>query len=56
MTDAADPCKRLDSDLEPAQAKLRTHPYLAAMEERRVARGKLRLFAAEQHHIINSDL
>lgn len=42
--------------LQPVEAKLFAHPYLAAVEEGRIAREKLRLFAGEQYSIIISDL
>jgi pyrroloquinoline quinone (PQQ) biosynthesis protein C len=42
--------------LQPVEAKLFAHPYLAAVEEGRIAREKLRLFAGEQYQIIISDL
>ncbi len=44
------------TELEPVAAKLKAHPYLTALEEGRLRREQLRLFAGEQYHIINSDL
>ncbi len=44
------------TELQPVAEKLKTHPYLIAFEEARLARERLRLFAGEQYHIINSDL
>ena len=44
------------AQLKVVEDKLLAHPYLSAIEEGRIAREKLRLFAGEQYHIINSDL
>ena len=38
------------------EARLKTHPYLAALEVRRIANERLRHFAEQRHHIIESDL
>ncbi len=35
---------------------IRQHPYLQAVEARRVDRGGLAIFAGQQRHIIESDL
>ncbi|MBI3091772.1 MAG: transcriptional regulator [Candidatus Tectomicrobia bacterium] len=43
-------------ELAETEAKLRRHPYVAALEEGRIARPRLRLFAGEQFHIISGDL
>ena len=40
----------------PVEARIRQHPYLQALEGRRVDRGKLVIFAGQQRHIIESDL
>jgi hypothetical protein len=42
--------------LGPLEEKIRSHPYLADLEGKKVGREKLRFFAGEQHHIITSDL
>jgi pyrroloquinoline quinone (PQQ) biosynthesis protein C len=44
------------ADLQPVEERLLAHPYLAALEEARIPREKLRLFAGEQYAIIGSDL
>ena len=38
------------------EERIRCHPYLEALEARRVEKGKLALFAGQQCHIIESDL
>ncbi len=38
------------------EERIRRHPYLQALEARRVDRGKLAIFASQQRHIIASDL
>ncbi|HBX43295.1 MAG TPA: hypothetical protein DEH27_05650, partial [Deltaproteobacteria bacterium] len=38
------------------EERIRRHPYLDALEARRVEKGKLGLFAGQQVHIIESDL
>lgn len=38
------------------EERIRRHPYLEALEARRVEKGKLALFAGQQCHIIDSDL
>jgi len=43
-------------DLESVHEKLLRHPYLHALEEGKIKRDKLRLFAGEQYTIIQSDL
>jgi len=40
----------------PLGERIRQHPYLRALEARRVDRAKLAIFAGQQHHIIESDL
>lgn len=56
MTDASRLIGDVRAQLKPLEAKLLAHPYLSALEEGRLPREKLRLFAGEQYHIINSDL
>jgi len=43
-------------DIAPVDARIRQHPYLGALEARKVDRGKLAIFAGQQRHIIESDL
>jgi pyrroloquinoline quinone (PQQ) biosynthesis protein C len=38
------------------EERIRLHPYVEALEKRRVGKGKLALFAGQQQHIIESDL
>ncbi len=38
------------------EERILSHPYLEALEARRVEKGKLALFAGQQYHIIGSDL
>ncbi len=38
------------------EQRIRNHPFLAALEEARVPRERLALFAGQQRHIIESDL
>ncbi len=40
----------------PLGERIRQHPYLRALEARRVDQMKLAIFAGQQHHIIESDL
>ncbi len=42
--------------MELLEERIRRHPYLQALEARRVDRGKLAVFAGQQRHIIASDL
>lgn len=44
------------AQLKEVAEKLFTHPYLDALEEARIPKEKLHLFAGEQYNIINSDL
>jgi len=36
--------------------KIRKHPYIAALEAGEIKRGRLKIFAEEQYHIISSDV
>ena len=56
MADVRELIAETRAQLKPVEDKLLAHPYLAALEEGRIPRGKLRLFAGEQYYIINSDL
>jgi pyrroloquinoline quinone (PQQ) biosynthesis protein C len=42
--------------LAPLEERIRQHPYLTALEEGRLPRERLRLFAGEQYTILGSDL
>jgi hypothetical protein len=42
--------------IAPVEERIRQHPYLQALEGRRVARSALAIFAGQQRHIIESDL
>ncbi len=42
--------------MAPLEERIRRHPYLQALEARRLNRGKLAIFATQQRHIIASDL
>ncbi|MCR4308788.1 MAG: transcriptional regulator [Deltaproteobacteria bacterium] len=56
----ADRARQLLDEARKAMAstemRIRRHPYLEALEARRVEKGKLALFAGQQCHIIESDL
>jgi thiaminase len=56
MTDARELMAKARAQSKPVEDQLLGHPYLAALEEGRLQREKLRLFAGEQYYIINSDL
>jgi thiaminase len=56
MFDALQLVEQIRSDLRPLEAKISCHPYLKALEEGRVQRDLLKVFAGQQHHIISSDL
>lgn len=56
MADARELIAEMRVQLKGVEDKLFAHPYLSAVEEGRINREKLRLFAGEQYHIINSDL
>lgn len=43
-------------ELQPLNARILNHPYLQALQAGRIEREWLRLFAAQQTHIIESDL
>jgi len=56
VTDARELIAETRAQLKAVEDKLFAHPYLSAVEEGRINREKLRLFAGEQYYIINSDL
>jgi pyrroloquinoline quinone (PQQ) biosynthesis protein C len=56
MTDAKTVIAGIRQDLQPVTEQLLRHPYVQALEEGKIGREKLRLFAGEQYSIIASDL
>lgn len=56
MSDALSLVAHIRSDLKHLEAKISGHPYLKALEENRVHPDSLKVFVAQQHHIISSDL
>ena len=56
MADARELIAETRAQLKAVVDKLFAHPYLSAVEEGRITKEKLRLFAGEQYYIINSDL
>jgi thiaminase len=46
----------LHHELEATETKLRTHPYVAAVQRGDIPREKLRYIVAEEYHIVSSDL
>jgi pyrroloquinoline quinone (PQQ) biosynthesis protein C len=56
MPDARQLTAETREQLKAVEEQLVSHPYLAALEEGRVDREKLRLFAGEQYYVISSDL
>ena len=56
MSSANQLIAKIRTDLEVLERKIVGHPYLSAIEEGRVPRDLLKLFAGQQHHIISSDL
>src|SRR5713226_8830419 len=47
---------KIQQELQPVNEQLLRHPYVQALEEGKIGREKLRLFAGEQYTIIGSDL
>jgi thiaminase len=56
MVDVKDLIEEMRRDLQPVKEQLLRHPYVQALEEGKIGREKLRLFAGEQYAIIESDL
>ena len=56
MSNAEQLVIEIRAQLKEVAEKLFTHPYLDALEEARIPKEKLHLFAGEQYNIINSDL
>lgn len=47
---------KIEQELQPVNEQLLRHPYVQALEEGKIGRERLRLFAGEQYTIIGSDL
>ena len=56
MVDAKALLEGIRQDLQTVTEQLLHHPYVQALEEGKIGREKLRLFAGEQYSIIASDL
>src|SRR3989475_1555252 len=56
MIDAKALVDEIRQELEPVNEQLLRHPYVQSLEEGKMGREKLRLFAGEQYAIIGSDL
>jgi thiaminase len=56
MVDAKTLLNQIGKELQPVTEQLLRHPYVGALEEGKIGREKLRLFAGEQYTIIASDL
>lgn len=56
MPDAVQLVEQIRLDLKPLEGRISRHPYLSALEDGRVPRDLLKVFAEQQHHIISSDL
>jgi thiaminase len=56
MVDAKALLNEIAKELQPVSERLLHHPYVQALEEGKIAREKLALFAGEQYNIIASDL
>src|SRR6266545_5681848 len=56
MVDAKALLDEMRKELQPVSEQLLQHPYVQALDEGKIGREKLRLFAGEQYNIIASDL
>jgi thiaminase len=56
MVDAKTLLNQIGKELQSVTEQLLRHPYVQALEEGKIQREKLRLFAGEQYNIIASDL
>jgi TENA/THI-4/PQQC family len=56
MVDAKTLLNEIGKELQPVKEQLLRHPYVQALEEGKIGRESLRLFAGEQYNIIASDL
>jgi thiaminase len=56
MLDAKALVDEIRNELQPVKEQLLRHPYVAALEQGKIGRDSLRMFAGEQYSIIASDL
>jgi len=56
MVDAKALLNEIGKELQPVTEQLLRHPYMQALEEGKIGRKNLRLFAGEQYNTIASDL
>ena len=56
MADAMKLMEAIRGKLADLDERIRRHPYLEALEARRIGKDKLQLFAGQQYHIITNDL
>ena len=56
MADAKILLEKIRQDLQPVTEQLLRHPYVQALQEGKIGRESMCLFASEQQHIIESDL
>jgi thiaminase len=56
MVDAKALLDKIRKELQPVSEQLLRHPYVQALEEGKIGRENLRLFAGEQYVIVGSDL
>lgn len=56
MNDAKEIVEKIRMDLEPLDEKILNHPYIVALDESKLSQDSLRAFAAQQYHIISSDM
>lgn len=56
MVDPKTLLEEIREDLQPVTEQLLRHPYVQALEQGKIGRENLRLFAGEQYNIIASDL
>jgi thiaminase len=56
MVDAKALLNEISKELQPVTEQLLRHPYMQALDEGKIGRENLRLFAGEQYNTIASDL
>ncbi len=56
MADVRTIVEQARRDTQEIEERLKRHPYLQALEGKRLPKARLRIFAEQQHHIIESDL
>ena len=56
MPDARGIVEQARGQTQIAEGRLKNHPYLQSLEAKRIPKDRLRIFAGQQHHIIESDL